>query len=311
MDKSFKPTVDWMGAKYDELNKRLFSGDLDRCNFGIFTSGKGSEGRTLGRFRLTGSNLKAERYSRRMFTQTFDGKLYVNKKNFYDVCKPLIEINGNYSGAESSFTNTLVHEMCHYYDYMYGTLPKQSHGPSFRNIAMYISDRSNGEFTIQRLASAEVMEGYELNDAMKAKKERRKANLASKLCAIFIFTKQGSVHLCTTSSEKLIGEIKRIESKRGSKVVLTRDPKMIWHLIEQGYKANFKTYRFWDVTNKGDIVKMLDTCQNEEISESKKNTMKELIREIIDEFISKDGEDNGVVTISSNMNLGLMSPLDA
>ena len=29
MNKSFKPTVNWMAEKYDEMNAKLFGGQLD------------------------------------------------------------------------------------------------------------------------------------------------------------------------------------------------------------------------------------------------------------------------------------------
>ena len=46
-DKTFKPTVEWMEQKYQEMNKLLFNGKLGQCNFAIFTSGKGSQGGVL------------------------------------------------------------------------------------------------------------------------------------------------------------------------------------------------------------------------------------------------------------------------
>lgn len=46
-DVKFKPTIEWMTQKYDELNQELFEGELGHCDFELFTSGKGSGGRTL------------------------------------------------------------------------------------------------------------------------------------------------------------------------------------------------------------------------------------------------------------------------
>lgn len=307
MDKTFKPSVEWMSRKYDELNNRLFNGELGRCDFGIFTSGRGSEGGTLGKFRMTAKGLKMVFSSRQIFLQTWDGRLFVDRYNFYDVCKPIIELNGNYSGAESSFTATLVHEMCHYYDYMRGTVPKQGHGSSFRYIASVVSNRSNGEFTVKRLASAEQMAGYELNDEMKAKRERRKDNLMSKLTAIFIFTKQGQVRLFTTSNQDLIRRVYYLERPRAERIVLSKDPKMIEYLIQNGYKRNFRRYAYWDVTRNEEVLRKLDTCQHEELNENRKNmNIKELVREVVEDFIDKNT--NNVVDIDPNMDLGIMTP---
>ena len=135
MNKSFKPTVNWMAEKYDEMNAKLFGGQLDQCDFNIFTSGRGSQGRTLGFFRMNGRGLKIEIATRKMFRHDDwfpNDKEYVNKSNFYSVCRPSIELNGNYSGTEHAFLGTLVHEMCHYYTYMNGYPPKQGHGTEFQ-----------------------------------------------------------------------------------------------------------------------------------------------------------------------------------
>ena len=36
MDKTFKPTREWMAAKYAEMNEQLFNGSLGNCSFDIF-----------------------------------------------------------------------------------------------------------------------------------------------------------------------------------------------------------------------------------------------------------------------------------
>ena len=157
-DKSFVPNIQWMSEKYDEMNEKLFGGSLGRCSFGVFTTGKGSQGNVLGWFKITRKGVKIDRYTRRMYAlEDWFDKVYIDKNNFVEKCWPKIELNGNYSGTENGFLATLVHEMCHYYTYMNGFAPKQGHGPEFREIGMAVSNRSNGMFTIQRLASAEQM----------------------------------------------------------------------------------------------------------------------------------------------------------
>jgi hypothetical protein len=156
MDKTFKPTREWMAAKYAEMNEQLFNGSLGNCSFDIFTTGRGSQGGTLGWFKIKGSRILIERRSRRMYKDGWD-RIYINRSNFADLCYPTIELNGNYTGTEYGFLATLVHEMCHYYTYMNGYAPKQGHGPEFKEIGYIVSSRSNGLFTIQRLATAEEM----------------------------------------------------------------------------------------------------------------------------------------------------------
>lgn len=387
MNKSFKPTVNWMAEKYDEMNAKLFGGQLDQCDFNIFTSGRGSQGRTLGFFRMNGRGLKIEIATRKMFRHDDwfpNDKEYVNKSNFYSVCRPSIELNGNYSGTEHAFLGTLVHEMCHYYTYMNGYAPKQGHGTEFRNIAYRVSYKSNGEFSIQRLASAEEMQNFELSDEMKAKQEKRLSNKKASLMAIFVYNINGTVKLSTTSSQALANRI--IDSYKKldvPKVVVSNDLRLIELLYSHGYRRNFRTWRYWNVentdwiktidnydikvynnpnmniikniygdksnigveapqrlskrifsikTNNGTfktevasesdlfnklrerfpkmsdetIKKIMSNQANYQMTENKRKSLSDIIKEAIEEAIGNDG----TVDIDSNMNLGLHSPLE-
>ena len=149
-----KPTVEWMSEQYNTFNRELFGGRLGDCSFALFTSGIGSQGNRLGQFAMRTTGLKAEYRGGRMFKYVYGSRVYVDKDNFVAMCNPTIELNGNYSATQEGWIGTLIHEMCHYADYMYGYCPKQGHGPSFREIASVVSARSNGRFSIKRLASA-------------------------------------------------------------------------------------------------------------------------------------------------------------
>ena len=387
MNKSFKPTVNWMAEKYDEMNAKLFGGQLGQCDFNIFTSGRGSQGGTLGFFRMNGRGLKIEVATRKMFRHNDwfpNDKEYVNKSNFYPVCRPSIELNGNYSGTEHAFLGTLVHEMCHYYTYMNGYAPKQGHGTEFRNIAYRVSYKSNGEFSIQRLASAEEMQNFELSDEMKAKQEKRLSNKKASLMAIFVYNINGTVKLSTTSSQalatRIIDSYKKLDVP---KVVVSNDLRLIELLYSHGYRRNFRTWKYWNVgntdwiktidnydikvynnpnmnfikntygdksnigveapqrlskrifsikTNNGTfktevasesdlfnklrerfpkmsdetIKKIMSNQANYQMTENKRKSLSDIIREAIEEAIGNDG----TVDIDSNMNLGLHSPLE-
>lgn len=315
MEKNFKPTVAWMSKKYKEMNKLLFNGKLGDCDFGIFTTGKGSQGRTLGWFKMTGKNLKAKSYDRHMFV--FDWAqmkdIYINSDNFVQICKPCIQLNGNYSGTEHAFLTTLVHEMCHYYTYMDGYAPKQGHGPEFRNIAETITLRSNGLFSIQRLATAEQMTEFELSDEMKQKKEKRRENKKSRLNAVLVYYTNGIIGLTTTSKQSLIDEIMKCYTRNDvKKVVFTSDPTFINYVFEMGYQKNFSTWRYWNVANQP-WIKLIDKVMTQELEnpnliESKYDT-KKIIREVIDEFMRNNTEDD-VIDITPDMNLGLASPFE-
>lgn len=247
-----RATVEWMSQKYDEMNVRLFNGELGACDFGIFTSGKGSQGGVLGWFKLTSRGIKVNRQSRRMFKSGWDGELWINRKNFVSVCRPMIELNGHYSGLESSLLATLVHEMCHYYTYMYGYCPRQGHGREFKDIAAIVSSRSNGEFSIQRVATAEDMRGYELDAEMTAKREARVASKKSKMIACFVFKKNGEIELTLTSNRDVVTQLEEFNTRFGrrdsiERIVISQDARLIDFFYGLGFRKSFRTYRYWSI----------------------------------------------------------------
>ena len=166
------------------------------------------------------------------------------------LCKPRIELNGNYTGTEQSFLATLAHEMCHYYTYMNGYCPKQGHGREFKEIGQIVSQRSNGMFTIQRLASAEQMSEMELSDEMKAKREKRLSNRKSSVTAVIVFTPEGKIKLSITSNERLVNLIKTTSEGYGEKVIVTNNADVIDYLFAKGYKKNMRTWRYWSLEGK-------------------------------------------------------------
>jgi len=251
LDKSFRPTVEWMAKKYDEMNAQLFEGALMECAFEVFTTGKGMEGGTLGWFCIEGRKIMIERRGRRIFQDRgWMERTYVNKENFVSICRPKIKLNGNYTGTEHAFLATLVHEMCHYYTYRNGYAPVQAHGREFKSIGQIVSSRSNGLFTIQRLASAEQMSEMELSDEMKAKKAKRLANKKATVSAILVFTKDNKVKLTITSNQRLINTIVKVEGQRGEKPIVTNDAEVIEYLFSKGFRKNMRSWRYWSLEDK-------------------------------------------------------------
>ena len=260
MDNSAKmrASVEWMSAKYAEMNDLLFNGKLGGCNFNIFTTGRGSQGGVLGWFKIKGRSIKVNRYNRDMYKVDYYGdKTYVNAKNFYDICQPTIELNGHYSGTEDSLTATLVHEMCHYYTYMYGRCPKQGHGPEFRSIAQIVSSRSNGMLTVQKVASAEEMAGYELDADMQARKDAREASKKNRMIIVLVFKKDGSTELSITTNKYLADEIVYENTKLSKislrnrdlvkKIIISNDSKLVELFYNMGFRRAFRTYRYWNI----------------------------------------------------------------
>lgn len=321
----FKPTVEWMREKYDEMNAKLFNGMLGECGFFIFTSGRGSNGRTLGYFQMKSPHkLKCNRYTRKMFIEyRYSGeRVYIDRKTFELYCYPSISINGNYSGKEEVFLNTLVHEMCHYYTYMNGFVPTQAHGREFRDIASIVSSRSGGLITIKRLASAEEMSNLELDDEVKLRNNKRLENKKKSLNAVFRFFNNGKVELTTTSSQKLIDRIITTSTNKldVEKIIVSNDMKLINILFDSGYNVNMRKWAYWNVSGK-DFLTMIDSINKIEYKCAGMNESeviyKELIKEVVDEYVkniidnNNNNNNNGdSIEINPNLNLGLYSPFE-
>ena len=328
----FYPSTEWMKEKYGIFNKELFDGKLGDCDFGFITTGRGSQGGRLGEFRLQGKSLKANRYTRRMFKVQnniygYTENIDINKDNFYQICQPIIKLNSHYKATEEAWENTLVHEMCHYYTYMNGICPKQGHGPEFRSIASYVSSNSNGRFTIQRLATAEEMKSFKLDDDMQEKRDKRLANKKSRARAIFVFKTDGKVELTMVSNtnDDVVRQIYKYykEPKRESSVlrmVMSQDPKLIEEIYQSGYRKIMRTWRFWYVEQKP-LAKNIDNYEYEtyidNINESSRQMNKkvineeyieETIKQIINELVDNINNDNEIDI--AGIDLGAISPFE-
>ena len=249
-EKKFVPTAEEMARIYDIKNEELFDGALGKCDFGLFTTGKGSEGGTLGWFKIGDSRVKRKRNTRQMYTKRFGHEELVDKTNFYDICRPRIELNGNYKWSEKGMVATMVHEMCHYYTCMNGYAPARSHGREFYEIGRVVSERSNGELTIERLVKAEQLSELSLDKKLKAKKTRRTENKKSKLIVILQYLKDGRIWLSTTTSERLITYITMYEmlDRRMNLSLRSQDPELVDFLVARGFKTALRTYKYADVT---------------------------------------------------------------
>lgn len=250
----FVPTEDWMEEKYQEMNRLLFNGELGDCQFGLFTTGEGSQGGVLGWFKITGRNMKVRRSTRRMFYRNWQGDVDITRDNFVYYCQPRIELNANYHGKEESFLTTLVHEMCHYYTYMDGKAPVQAHGREFKMACAMVQSTSGGRFTIQRVATAEQMSGLELNDEMKEKRQKRLDNKKSKTTILVYWDRNGRTKLVTTTDKRLVNHIK---SNEYSKLIVSNDTNLFEMLYNLRYRNNMRlggtrhpSWRYWDVTGK-------------------------------------------------------------
>lgn len=266
----FVPDIRWMSENYNKLNKLLFDNRLGTCDFRIFTTGKGANGRVLGWFKTLGKNLYYKKKSRRMFIKTYYGEEWIDYENFCDLCKPCIELNGNYRWTERAAISTLVHEMCHYYCEMYGKVPVQAHGVEFRRIAAYVSAKSNDFFTVERIASAEQMDEMELNSDIAQKNQQRKENKWNKMILMFLFMENGEIRLINANSRKLVDLI--VYNYKNNKYVgdnikeikISVDENLKKQVIDAGYTRTCTTYRYWSVQNE-QFVKDLNNYKTETV----------------------------------------------
>lgn len=309
----FTPTTDWLREKYNEINNHIFDGKLGNCDFEVFTSGKGSQGKSFGHFGIRRNGLKIRRSDRKLIYY-FGGEVFtINESNFYEETKPIIGVNGNYKRTERAWLNTLVHEMCHYYTYRKGYAPVQAHGPEFRNIAEFVGLKSNGVFDVKRFSNDD---DYELDSKISDRNEKREVNKKSKLKVILVFKKNGQVQLVTTTSENLIYKIVTQNTRQFcDKILKSESPELIEYLWKKGFKNNMKAYRFWPVENT-DIVNefnkyphtRLDRWGINEVFNITKSDIKLMVEMTIKRIMGQQGDE--YVDINPNMNLSIETPLN-
>lgn len=251
-------TIDtkWLENKYNEFNATYFGNKLGMCDFGMFTTGKGSRGNCLGHFFLQTDKvygkLRYDKATRKIFILRPNGeRVFITYHNFYEECHPTIELNGNYRWTEEGAEDTLIHEMCHYYTYKNGWYPKQSHGYEFKEIAYAVSRASNGRFTIQRLATAEEMTRMELDSTIKAQNDKRLEKKIDKCVVGIIYTDNGDVRLTLAADLGVILNIsKGIYTNRILEIKASSDDNLKLLLFANGYHSISRSYRFWRIQDK-------------------------------------------------------------
>lgn len=258
----FKPTVEWMQKNYDKANQELFNGRLRECKLEVSNLGLN----TLGRFICnvpTGHLYIDRRANNHMYYIEWvgDKKKYIDYNNFVEYCKPTIILSSIFSGTETVLYNTLVHEMCHYYTYMYGFAPKQGHGREFKDIASIVSYRSNGLITIQRLATSEEMEQREMDADMQAKMDKLHTNRLKRqekqrtATNYYLIPKNGGiVRLVKTDSPNVIGIMKGIETPKGCQILNVGDASICSEFYDKGYKSVSRKYSYWTLTDSNRLV---------------------------------------------------------
>ena len=246
---------EYLQGLYDILNDEYFDGKLGDCTIGTFS---GRKVRTLGYFHLNSTYVDQ---NKRMFVHSFsapNGRIYIDSDNFAELCKPEINLNANYKWTTKQMEATLLHEMCHYWTWKRGNAPTQGHGPEFRMIASHVSKKSDGKFSIQRLASAEEMQNLELDPELRASMQKRAENKINNTYVILLYRENGTVYLSRTTSWQAIAKSTKIHSNTGvtfispaKKIEVYRDKELTENLNERGYSSNcIGELKWWDITRK-------------------------------------------------------------
>lgn len=243
-----EPTPELLEERYNLYNKTLFNNSLMECVFAIRNLGS----KTLGCFYFeTGNRLFVSKSNNgKMYYQNLGEKIWIDKNNFVQYCNPHIALNSNYKWTLDGVDDTLVHEMCHYYTYMHGWSPKQAHGIEFRDIGMVVSSRSNGRFSIKRLASSEDMKKVELNPEIQAQKDKMlKARLKNSVVMLIYFN-TGKVFMVHSFNLKtaynIIEQLKKYSPKNNVDYVLTCPEDSLKQLLfDNKYKSMSYKYRGW------------------------------------------------------------------
>ena len=157
-----EPTVMWVKQKYVEFNAKYFDNFLPKCSISVKPLGEKAGCVLGGTFRFM--NIHGFINLGDSFMYCKDGEYFKldNKENIYRLLKPTITINSKYKAPIKQLENTIIHEMCHYYNYFNndGSLrisdkENDGHGEDFLMVAKMISEKSGGEIQIKNIMDAE------------------------------------------------------------------------------------------------------------------------------------------------------------
>ena len=224
--KKFIPTVEWLSEKYKHLNNWLFLNELGDCGFEVSSRGF----QYFAHFRLKNRLLKVDKNNRKiLFPQ--DESLLITRENI-DLCCPTICFNSNFLCTERFLLDTLVHEMCHYYTYMGGYIPKRAHGKEFKRIAEIIYNRSNGCFKIQHYSSLELNDDYLLSPD---------SAIFKNMVAFCGFMPNGTIRLSTTTHPYIMDRVESYFLEKADKLIASNDIKLLQKLHSKGCLSDFRT----------------------------------------------------------------------
>jgi len=239
----FIPTPQWIKQKYNEFNALYFDGVLPKCGLKLMSA----DTNQLGTFHFSKkSNFKHFLWAGKpdkdgdialFYDKKNDCYVGVNRNNIYQTLGPVIAINIKYSRPLDDIENTLIHEMCHYWQFVVNGIWKRSdegHGEDFLEIAEQVYAKSNGKVKITP-RSDELPENAVSDDWI------------NKRGQYAIFGDFGDVRgILLSKSEGIKNNINTMASTtRAKKLWISYDPKLLSKLIMHHYtnrnKLSFST----------------------------------------------------------------------
>jgi hypothetical protein len=163
------------------------------------------------------------------------------------------------------------------------------------------------------------MSQLELDAVIQAKNQKRIDNKKSKMTALLVYLRNGEIQLSLTTSRTVIDEIIKYcsDNKAVDKICISNNAELINFLFDKGYKRAFRTYRYWRIGDKpwvGQMAKwdydmqVILPNRNSSLAETQQKSIKQIIKEVIDQYFQDEDED--CVPLTPGMNLGLKSPLE-
>lgn len=332
MDKTgnFELTTGWMQEKFDEFNAAYFGGRLMECQFSTFSTGKGSQGRTLGRFSLKNCGYNSVDRRRKLYHFGYlPGEVSIQKwgrpcieitrENFVRICQPMISLNANYTWNEISAQLVLIHEMCHYAVYVSNGYCREarSHGARFMAFARQVDSLSEGKYTVNKVATSETMDNVELNGEIAEKnKQRRQSRINNSVIVLMKSLDYG--HMMFMAKEGIAQQFINLHNAPCPKypmVKIIRDQEIVEEVVNKGYKLFIKPTRYYLMEKWPNVLDMLlkadgevTQCLSAKRNENKiTDTLNMIIESELNKFkeeLGMGGDDGDIVMLDRSVNLG-------
>jgi len=176
--------------------------------------------------------------------------------------------------------------------YLNGFYPVHAHGSEFKFIADNVGVRSNGRFSIQRLATAEEMANRVLDKdiAHRNKDAMDRRNENSML--IFVFKNDGVVNMTRISvnNKSALNTILNYYSKPQNmklvdKIIASTDQRLIKLVNDLGFRTIMRNPKFWNVYGTGFADHVRNGAYECDVLLSESTHIGRIIESVINDYI--------------------------